>query len=71
MCSYKNIEHTKFNKIKFNKETKKSPLWKNPQRAVIQLLMLIFQLSTGSLHAHDGVGVKHTATNLLKHRETD
>ena len=23
MCSYKNIEHTKFNKIKFNKETKK------------------------------------------------
>ena len=24
MRSYKNIEHTKFNKIKFNKETKKA-----------------------------------------------
>lgn len=33
--------------------------------------MLIFQLSTGNLHAHDGVGVKHTATNLLKHGETN
>ena len=52
-------------------KTIKSPLWKNPQRAVIQLLMLIFQLSTGNLHAHDGVGVKNSAANLFKHRETD
>lgn len=33
--------------------------------------MLIFQLSTGNLHAHDGVGVEHTATNLLKHGEAN
>ena len=52
-------------------KTIKSPLWIFPQRAVIQLLMPIFQLSTGNLHAHDGVGVEHAAADLFKHRETD
>ena len=52
-------------------KTIKSPLWIFPQRAVIQLLMLIFQLSTGNLHAHDGVGIKHAAANLFKHGEAN
>ena len=33
--------------------------------------MLIFQLGTGNLHTHDGVGVEHTAANLFKHGEAN
>lgn len=33
--------------------------------------MPIFQLGTGNLHAHDGVGVEHTTTNLFKHGEAN